>query len=226
MARVVKLAEERQNEILDVAQGLFMLRGYDATSIQAIIDAVGIAKGTFYHHFPSKPALLDALVARMRDQAVALMRPLVEDPAVGAVDKLNGMFSRMSAWKAERRELMLDLHRALNSEANATMLGRIQRDQIEALTPLVARIVEQGVGEGAFDTPFPFEAARLVLELGTATSRRLGEALLAAAPPALAEIERDFDAFQHAVERILGAPPGSVHLVDREVIAYWFGRSG
>ena len=69
MARVVKKAEVRQDELLDVAQGMFLTQGYDNTSVQAIIDAVGIAKGTFYHHYPSKAAVLDALIVRMTAKA-------------------------------------------------------------------------------------------------------------------------------------------------------------
>ena len=62
MARGVKEAERRRNEILDAAQHLFYSKGYDEPSIQEIIDAVGIAKGTFYHHFESKQELLDHLI--------------------------------------------------------------------------------------------------------------------------------------------------------------------
>ena len=65
MARTVKPPDVRRNEILDVAQRLFYTKGYRKTSVNDIIDEIDIAKGTFYHHFPSKQALLDALTDRV-----------------------------------------------------------------------------------------------------------------------------------------------------------------
>jgi len=41
-----------------VAAGLFATKGYSATSTRELSDALGITKGTFYHHFPSKEELL------------------------------------------------------------------------------------------------------------------------------------------------------------------------
>lgn len=44
--RIVKEATERKNEILDAAAVLFMKKGFDNTSTNDILDAVGIARGT------------------------------------------------------------------------------------------------------------------------------------------------------------------------------------
>ena len=79
MARVVKEAELRRSEILDAAQHLFYSKGYDETSIQDIIDAVGIAKGTFYHHFESKQELLDHLIDRMFGEVLVPLEMLVNE---------------------------------------------------------------------------------------------------------------------------------------------------
>lgn len=222
MARVVKPAALRQDEILDVAQRHFLQRGYADTPIQLILEEVGIAKGTFYHHYPSKPALLDALIARMVRQSVVLVAPLVDEPGLDAVEKLNAVFGRIGAWKAERRPLMEEMHRALHAEGNAPLLARMQRDSIAALAPMVGLIVRQGREEGLFDTPFPDHAARLLLELAASLSRTLGDALLADPPtPALA-LEAELDAFHDAACRLLGAAPGSLVLVERGLVRSWF----
>ena len=54
MARIVKEADERRNEILDAAETLFTEKGYSKTTIIDILNQVGIAKGTFYYYFKSK----------------------------------------------------------------------------------------------------------------------------------------------------------------------------
>lgn len=220
MARTVKLPAERQDEILDAAQRLFWARGYDNTPIQAIIDEVGIAKGTFYHHYASKEALLEALVGRMVRQAMAMVEPLVDDPTIGAVDKLNRLFHQIGAWKAERRDLLVEIHRAMHADANAPMMARFTKASTAAMAPQLGRVVRQGVAEGVFDTRYPVQAARMILELGVVLGRTLGEAVLGIGPP-LSEVGPDIDAFHEAVERVLGAREGSIELLDRRLLERW-----
>ena len=51
-----------KQEILDAALELFSVKGYEATSLSTIADAVGIRKASLYSHFENKQAILDALV--------------------------------------------------------------------------------------------------------------------------------------------------------------------
>lgn len=69
--RVVKEHEERRNEILNTAQTLFVTKGYMKTTINDILQAIGIAKGTFYHYFKSKEEVLDAIIERIIQADVA-----------------------------------------------------------------------------------------------------------------------------------------------------------
>ena len=52
--RIVKEANVRKNEILDVAERLFGTKGFDGTSTTDILNEIGIARGTLYYHFKSK----------------------------------------------------------------------------------------------------------------------------------------------------------------------------
>lgn len=65
MARLVKEEEynAKRNAILDVMQQLVGTTGYEQMAIQDILDALQISRGTFYHYFDSKAAVLFALVA-------------------------------------------------------------------------------------------------------------------------------------------------------------------
>jgi AcrR family transcriptional regulator len=65
-----KRAQETRQLLLDTAYRLFGTGGYGQTSVDAIIDAAGISKGAFYHHFDSKEGLFNALIElRVRDCA-------------------------------------------------------------------------------------------------------------------------------------------------------------
>ncbi len=50
-------SDKTRNHILESAQRLFSLNGYDATGVAEICQAAGVSKGAFYHHFPSKQAV-------------------------------------------------------------------------------------------------------------------------------------------------------------------------
>lgn len=223
MARTVKTAEARQDEILDAAQRLFMTRGYADTPVQAIIDEIGIAKGTFYHHYPSKSSLLDALVRRMVDTSLASFHPIVDDPTLSAIDKLNTLYQTASTWKSERRDLLIDLRRALAAEANVVLLKRIELDSAELFVPMLGQVIAQGVVQGDFAVGQPLHAARIVHAISGNLFVSLRAALIDAhAPlPDLGEVRSEISAFHEAVERVLGAPTGSVHLVDAVDVEGW-----
>jgi len=55
-------SEETHAKILEVSEGLFAQKGYDATGVADICQSAGVSKGAFYHHFPSKQAVFMALM--------------------------------------------------------------------------------------------------------------------------------------------------------------------
>ena len=78
----VKGLTTRRN-IVDSATTLFTERGYEATSIEVVLEKSGISRGALYHHFDSKEALyvavLEAVEARVADATAAASRHL-SDP--------------------------------------------------------------------------------------------------------------------------------------------------
>lgn len=65
-----QLASTRRNQILDAASKLFATKGFHPTTTKDIAREAGLAEGTIYIYFKSKPALLLGIMERM--QAVAL----------------------------------------------------------------------------------------------------------------------------------------------------------
>ena len=54
---------DTERRILDSARRLFAEKGYEKTSVQDILNDLGLSKGGLYHHFKSKEAILDRLNA-------------------------------------------------------------------------------------------------------------------------------------------------------------------
>lgn len=55
-------AERTRQTVLDTARRLFAERGFDATSLQLIADAMGVQKANVYYYFRTKLAILEALL--------------------------------------------------------------------------------------------------------------------------------------------------------------------
>jgi AcrR family transcriptional regulator len=57
-----------RRHILAVATRLFAERGYEATSIEAVLKACGISRGALYHHFGSKQELFQAVFEQIEER--------------------------------------------------------------------------------------------------------------------------------------------------------------
>ena len=71
------------DRILDSAQTLVQVRGYNGFSYADISAELSITKPSIHHHFPTKAALAEALIARYRER-FAVARKEVDDDAAGA----------------------------------------------------------------------------------------------------------------------------------------------
>ncbi|MEZ4727225.1 MAG: TetR/AcrR family transcriptional regulator [Caldilineaceae bacterium] len=221
MARIVKEYEVRRTEILDVAQQLFYQKGYEQTSIQDILHSVGIAKGTFYHYFDSKETLLKAFIERMIEQIMGIITPIATDTQLNACQKLGRLFVQAHHWKFEHRAVLLQVLGVFYQEENLRLRHALLLSSAEQIVPVWAQIIEQGVQEGVFTTPFAQEAAEILFKLLQSLSETVAFLILSPPEDATAILEHKVVAYQQAVERILGAPPGALPLFDVDLIKRW-----
>jgi AcrR family transcriptional regulator len=226
MPRIRKEAAVRRNEILAAAQRLIYSKGYEAMSVQDILDALRISKGGFFHHFESKQALLDALVERMLDQAERVLRPIVQDPALTALEKLRRYFAAVGEWKTTQKRSLGALRRVWHSDENAILRQKHQSIFLERITPLIATMVRQGVTEGVFVTVHPEQISEILINLGAGLKTGLNKVLLADPPfpDALSRSQRLVAAYTEAMERVLGAPAGTLKLIDKKTLKAWARR--
>ena len=82
----MKKGDLRRQAILDTAEALFFQRGYEETSVQDILNAMGLSKGGFYHHFESKMAVLEAVSARRAEQKYSQAARELRASSLGALE--------------------------------------------------------------------------------------------------------------------------------------------
>jgi AcrR family transcriptional regulator len=216
--RVVKPPSQREGELLDCAQQLFLARGYDNTTVNDVIDKAGVSKGAFYHYFTSKEALLEALAERFAHRSVTQLGDILDAPSLDALTRLNAFLERSRQLRREAAPMIRPLFAAIFRPENIVLYHRINAAGMALMTPLLAGIIAQGVEEGVFRTPDPVGTAEMVLQLGAAAYGVIARALQATSEH---EIEEAADTLENllklhgvAIDRILCLPEGSVRLVD------------
>ncbi|HSM38122.1 MAG TPA: TetR/AcrR family transcriptional regulator [Candidatus Limnocylindrales bacterium] len=226
MARTVNPAAHalRRDEFVDVALRLIQTRGYEQLSIGDVLGELGASKGAFYHYFDSKQSLLEAVVERITDTVDALVQPIVDDPALPALDKLQLFFSTVVRWKSERKDLLIGLLETWQSDDNAIVREKVLRSSVRRITPLIARIVRQGMESGDFALAHPDALAQVIVALVLEFGQANADLFLAyhAGEVDRDTVERTVATYSLSVERILGVTPGSLTLMDAEAVRVWF----
>ena len=197
--RVVKTAEERKNEILDVAEQLFAEKGFDAASTNDIINRIGIARGTLYHHFASKEEILDAIVDRMTRRAIIGAKMIIDDSSLSVLQRLMGAMHALNIKTETGTEVLEQLHKP----QNALLHQKMQERLVKEVVPLYAKLIKEGNKEGIFNSKYPAEAAEMVMIYSNVAFDDLAEL---SPKDKLAKGK----AFICHTERILGAKEGTL----------------
>jgi AcrR family transcriptional regulator len=169
-----KPAEIRRNELMDAAEKLFLEKGVGATSVDEIVAAAGVAKGTFYVHFASRDHLLAALQHRfVMSYADTLQR------AMDACRERDWP-GRLHAWVAAGVNGYLDrvaLHDVVFHEIRVDD-RRLKHENV--VVERLATFLEEGMQAGAW----PVGDARLTaVMLFSALHAAIDDALAEDAPP-------------------------------------------
>ncbi|MFC2659719.1 MAG: TetR/AcrR family transcriptional regulator [Actinomyces sp.] len=153
-------AAARQEQILDAARHLFLTKGYEATTIEDVLTAVGIAKGTLYHHFPGKEAILDAIVLRTVDAIV----PRAQAAADGPQPATTRFLAVVGAARAPQEDI--ELAQQIRATGNLRLHVLAMTETWTRLVPILTRLVEEGAAAGELSTTDPRGSVEVILSAG------------------------------------------------------------
>ena len=191
----MKKGEKRKRELLQIAYRMFLSQGYESTSVDQIIEAAGIAKGTFYYYFQSKEQMLEAVIGMMIEAEVEAARQVLASQ-LPVPQKIAGIISTARPAQEER-----PIEDALNRPENLLMHNKIRDQLLAAILPLLAEAVEEGVRSGIFSCDHIRERVKMLLIL----SSELFDEANYTAP--------EVKVFVDVMETLLGAAPGTMDLV-------------
>ncbi len=108
--RNVARGEATRGQLVAIATRMFAERGYEDTSIEAVLREAGVSRGSLYHHFPSKEALFEA-VAEEVETSVGAQTVAAASGSEGPVEALRAGFVawiRLAGDPVVRRILLID----------------------------------------------------------------------------------------------------------------------
>ena len=139
MVRTVKKPEGRRGEIVATARELFQKKDYESTTMQDIMNALEIAKGTIYHYFKSKEELLEAVVEDTVEEYIAGMEKVLNETEGNGLEKMQALITSGNV-EEQYEEILEHLHRP----GNVSMHTRQLAVTLSRLAPLYASAIQQG----------------------------------------------------------------------------------
>lgn len=170
MPRLSKAAaQERRQELISVAEQLFLSQGYETTTVNQIIGRLNLAKGTYYYHFQSKEDILvavsDKLISDTRRKLFAAYERKDKDVLWRIREILSifhdDFYRNRAIWKLVYHDKNVALHK------------QVSRIGAEKFTPLLEDVLQEGVDKGLLRVPHAHETAQVLISLFDIFTRQL-----------------------------------------------------
>lgn len=162
--RVKVQARGGKDVIIDAAVENFQRLGYHGTSMRDIARDADITVASIYHHFPSKQRILQDLMIRILSDVISSTRSALMRAGSSPSEQLEAV---MRAWilfhTSRRSEAMIGASEIRSLDETGHRLVVALRDEQERM---FRDVVDRGVAEGEFTTPYPREAVRAIINMG------------------------------------------------------------
>ena len=216
----MRKGSEKRQGLLDAAEKLFCQQGYEKTSVQDILDATGLSKGGFYHHFASKDEVMTALCARRAERAAAFTAEAL-NAAGSPLDRINAVLYGFMPLRKEEADFAAMLLPVI-SKPESRAVAMVYQDALEErfLPLLKAAVASAAAVENVFPPVKDIEVVilntvnhcwmSLAQEAWSFVSegRRLEQMTM------LTVVEK----YRRAVEVLLDAPYGTIEIVRVEAL--------
>lgn len=151
----------RRRELLEAAVVVFSAKGIASASVDDIVRAAGVAKGTFYLYFSTKDEAISGVAEWLVEGVADRLLAIAADDHRSPVERLLafGASVRQVGGEAYERELVEVIHRP----ANRVLHDRMGERALSRLAPAVAAIIASGMDQGLFRRQDPDRAGTWVM---------------------------------------------------------------
>lgn len=196
----------KYDQILDAFQKLLVNKNMKTISVSEIAQTAGIGKGSIYYYFPSKEAILDALIERSYKRPLETARQLTEQTDISPFTRMALIFQ---SCRDSSRELMhpdkIDIQSDIRE--HAFLHHKYLTHLISGLKPPLTEIIRQGITGGQIHFEHPAALAEIVLIVLTV---KLDNTLV---PSSQAEVENTILGLIELLEKGTDNPKGSLNFL-------------
>ena len=159
-----KYPEETVKRILDVAEELFMAKGYEHTTMADIVSGLGgLTKGAVYHHFKSKEDIFEAVFERANEPVVARAEEILADRSLNGLEKIRA-FDEASS-DGPSAELWGAMRPSPDPVQSARILAQEYIDLFDVAHSFIEPAIREGMADGSITATHPRETAEVMLLL-------------------------------------------------------------
>ena len=140
------IAGSTSSRIVDAALAAFGTRGYEATSLDSLAVTLGVRKQTILYHFPSKEALLDAVIDEAGAELIALLEKAIAGSGEGwsRIDAVVRSVFRLAGRRPELLGLLREVSRLGPPSASRF------REMLGPFIERATKFLEEGMAAGEF----------------------------------------------------------------------------
>ena len=197
--------QQKYERILDALQELLENHKLQSISVSEIAETAGIGKGSIYYYFPSKDAILEALVERSYEKPLQTAKSLAGRTEISP-------FIRMAMIFEACRNSSSEFIKSENNKNSGTQEKSFLHQKyinhiITELKPVLAEIIRQGIKAGQICFSDPDALAEIVLIVLTV---KMDNTLV---PSSKEDIENTISALISLLEKGTDNPPGSLNFL-------------
>jgi AcrR family transcriptional regulator len=159
--RRIARRRDRHDQLIAAAITVFSRKGVSATSVDDIVQAAGVAKGTFYLYFATKDDVTAAVAAQMIKGVADRIEREASEPGRSPVARLGAIAAGFRGIGDESYER--DLIEIIHRPENRVLHDRMSEQAFVRLTPLIREVIAEGVRDGMFRAQDPRHAAAYVM---------------------------------------------------------------
>jgi AcrR family transcriptional regulator len=140
--------EKRMDDIVTAAVAVFLEKGYEGASMEAIAKNAQISKGGLYHHFSSKDEILFYANTKLNEPIYEYVRLAAKNPDPVAGIRLY-IRNYISYWLAHKKELtffFLTMIKAISSPE----MWKVYEDYYNTMIAFFKTLYERGISSGQF----------------------------------------------------------------------------
>jgi len=205
----------RKKQILDTAESLFAEHGYEATSVQDILDVLHLSKGSFYHHYESKEQVLQKICEYRAE--LASRRLETELPEDG-LERMNTLLKQMIPFQGEGLTFLKMILPVFILPEGKSIRAGYQEALKASWLPLTTEALQEMIRRKQAFSLYPAQTAEIALDLMNDLWARIGHEIIraeketreAASPSALLAL---VEPYRPALENLFSAPYGSMELI-------------